>query len=384
MWENGIPMKQKNDFYGHFEGILRYWERCQDRETGGCHHLIDSTGTVLPSPNRVILIQARQLYNYAEGIRAGLDFCRELAAHLYDFMTGHLRTPGGWYTSLWDGKLATPAALDTYMNLFVVLAMARYAQASGRTDVRDEAWRLFRLVEEKTIPGDLRRDGVLGGWGDGGRGFPPMGMFAGNNVLHSLEALICLRDAGLEAALGDRVFAVRDFFLARILDPHETVTYDAFRDGFQNPDRRPGAYASLAHGLEWFGFFREWPGVELPEAVERALLEKALQNAVQPDGHFTDQFFLAERRCAGAASFWTQSEAVKGFGLGARLFGEPYGDAFRRTAQFYFTRFLDADGGVFSAVDRNGVALSRMKGHAWKADYHSLRMCVEGLRHERA
>ena len=373
-----------NEFQRHFEGILRYWERCQDHEIGGCHHLIDSTGTVIPTPNRVILIQARQLYNYAEGIRAGYDFCREHAAHLYDFMTGRLRTPGGWYASLIDGALQAEQALDTYMNLVVVLALARYAQASGCADVRAEAWRLFRLVEEKTIPGDLRRDGVLGGWGDGGRGFPPMGMFAGNNVLHYLEALICLRDAGLEAALGDRVFAVRDFFLARILDPVEFVTPDNFRDGFHNPDRRPGAYVSLAHGLEWFGFFREWPGAELPEATERALLDKALQNAVQPDGAFVDQFYLTERRCAGGASFWTQSEAVKAFGLGARLFGEPYGDAFRRTADFYFSKFLDADGGVFSAVDRNGVATSRMKGHAWKADYHSLRMCVEGKLHENA
>ena len=105
---------------------------------------------------------------------------------------------------------------------------------------------------------------------------------------------------------------------------------------------------------------------------------------MQPDGHFTDQFFLTEGRCAGHASFWTQSEAVKAFCLAERLFGEPYGDAFRRTANFYFSKFLDRDGGVFSAVDRNGVAVSRMKGHAFKADYHSLRMCVEGMRHETA
>jgi len=375
-------MNKKNAFHGHFEGVLRYWERCRDWERGGLHHLIDSTGTVVPTPDRVLLIQARQLYNYAEGIRAGFAFCREPADHLYGFLTSVLRTDGGWYASLVDGRLFSPNGLDTYVNLFVVLAMARYAQATGRADVRAEAWRLFRLVEDKTIVGDLRAEGVLGCWGVGERGFAPIGKFAGNNVLHYLEAVVCLRDAGLETELGDRVFAVRDFFLARILDPREIVTFDAFRDGFREPDRRPGAYASLAHGLEWFGFFREWPGAELPGATERAILDQALANAVQPNGAFVDQFFLTERRCAGAASFWTQSEAVKAFGLAVRLFGEPYGDAFRRTADFYFDKFLDADGGVFSAVDRNGVALSRMKGHAWKADYHSLRMCVEGKLHE--
>lgn len=369
-----------NDFHGHFEGILRYWERCRDREKGGFHHLIDSTGTVVPSPNKVILIQARLLYNYAEGVRAGLAFSREHADHLYEYLTTSLRTRGGWYTSLVDGNLSSPNGLDTYMNLFVVLAMARYAQATGRAEVRNEAWRLFRLVEEKTIPGSLRTDGVLGCWGEGERGFPPMGKYAGNNVLHYLEALVCLRDAGFESQLGNRVFDVRDFFLRRIIDPQEIVTYDAFRDGFHDPDRRPGAYASLAHGLEWFGFFREWPDAALPEETERAILDKALENAVQPNGNFVDQFYLTERQCAGGASFWTQSEAVKAFCVAARLFGKPYDDAFRRTADFYFSKFLDRDGGVFSSVDRNGVATSRMKGHAWKADYHSLRMCVEGKR----
>lgn len=375
-------MSHKNDFSRHFESILRYWERCRDDGVGGFHHLIDSSGSVVPGPNRVILIQARLLYNYAEGIRAGLAFCGDHADHLYRFLTSSLRTPGGWYTSLVEDKLSSPDGLDTYMNLFVVLAMARFAQATGRADVRDEAWRLFRLVEEKTILGSLQADGVLGCWGEGERGFPPMGRFAGNNVLHYLEALVCLRDAGFGAQLGNRVFDVREFFLARILDPAELVTFDTYREGFHDPDRRPGAYASLAHGLEWFGFFREWPGAELPEATERALLDKARLNAVQPDGHFTDQFFLTERRCAGHASFWTQSEAVKAFCTAAHLFGEPYADAFRRTAAFYFEKFLDADGGVFSAVDRNGVAVSRMKGHPYKADYHSLRMCVEGMRHE--
>ena len=250
-------MNNTNDFHDHFEGILRYWERCRDRETGGFHHLIDPTGTVIPSPNRIILIQARLLYNYAEGVRAGLTFCRSHADHLYDFLATALRTPGGWYASRVDGKLQSPGGLDTYMNLFVVLAMARHAQATGRADVRDEAWRLFRLIEEKTIPGDLRTAGVLGAWGEGERGFPPMGMFAGNNVLHYLEALVCLRDAGLGAQLNERVGAVREFFLARILDPAEFVTFDTFREGFHAPDRKPGAYASLAHGLEWFGFFRE-------------------------------------------------------------------------------------------------------------------------------
>ena len=375
-------MNDTRSFGHHFETILRYWERCHDPIAGGFHHRIDSTGSVIPSSHRIILVQARLLYNYAEGVRAGLGFCRTHADHLYDHITTRHRTPGGWYSSLLDGALYAPDGLDTYMNLFVVIAMARYAQATGRSEARAEAWRLFRQIEDKTIPGSLRTDGILGCWGTGDRFFAPMGRFAGNNVLHYLEAINCLRDAGhTEEQLGRRVFEVRELFLTRILDPRETVAFDAFENSFQTPCRVPGTYASLAHGLEWFGFFREWPGAELPAETERAILEKALTHAVQADGHFTDQFYLTEGRCAGPASFWTQAEAVKAFGLAARLFNGPYREAFRRTADFYFTKFVDADGGVFSAVDRNGVVTSRMKGHAWKADYHSLRMCVEGKQH---
>ena len=44
---------------------------------------------------------------------------------------------------------------------------------------------------------------------------------------------------------------------------------------------------------------RQAPGAELPEAIERAILDKALKNAVQENGAFMDQFFLTERQCAG-------------------------------------------------------------------------------------
>lgn len=150
-------------FAQHRESILRYWERARDNQEGGFHAWILPDGTLWKHRARSAMIHGRLLYNYSEGMLAGLEFCAGHAAHIYDYVTRQLRTPGGWYAGMYEGELRGAEVLDTYDNLFVVIGMARYAQASGRADVSAEVWRLFRLIEDIAIKGDLARDGVVGG-----------------------------------------------------------------------------------------------------------------------------------------------------------------------------------------------------------------------------
>ena len=180
-------------------------------------------------------------------------------------MTGTLRTPGGWYTSLWEGKLATPDALDTYMNLFVVLAMARYAQASGAPTCATRPGACSGSSRRKPFPATSRRMASLAAGATAGAASRPWANSPATTCFTiwkpssacAMRARSATRRPGLRRAR----------FLPRPdLDPIEFVTFDTYREGFHDPDRSPGAYVSLAHGLEWFGFFREWPGAELPEA----------------------------------------------------------------------------------------------------------------------
>ncbi len=372
-----MTVPTRTQFVKHRENILRFWERAYDTERGGFYSWITPAGKVWRRNHLSLLIQARLLYNYAEGMRAGLSFARQYAESLYACMTSRMQTPGGWYTGLYDGNLTHPEVLDTYTNLFVVIGMARYRQAGGPAAVGDEAWRLFTCIEDKTISGDLAENGVVGHMGAHGRRISSREQFSGNINLHYLEALARLTDAGIGGDLRARVEAMRAFFLRYILDSEKMLTYDRFQEGFDNPWIEPGAYVSLGHALEWIDFFRNFDGLQLDESVERGIMDRTIERAVRDDGLFEDSYYLTEQRCAGGAEFWPQVEAVKTFNLAASVYGAPYDEVARKLGAYYFDHFVDGDGGVFSEIDRNGVVTSRFKGGYWKCDYHSMRMCVD-------
>jgi mannose/cellobiose epimerase-like protein (N-acyl-D-glucosamine 2-epimerase family) len=377
-------------FVQHREAILRYWARARDDAGGGFYSWIGPAGDVWHRDHRPLLIQARLLYNYAEGMRAGLDFAAGHAGFLYDFLTTRLRTLGGWYSSWHDGKLRNPEVLDAYDNLFVVIGMARYAQASGRADVLDEAWRVFQLVEQQTVPADLAHCGVVGVMGASFRWGAPEAGCIGNLDLHYLEALVCLRDAGLAVDLTPRVAGMRTFFLAKILEPKLFLTFDRFDGSYDRPVRSPGSNVSLGHGLEWIDFFRCFEALALDKAVELGILGVAVRQGVRRNGAFEDSFYLSDGRCAGGAEFWPTVESIKTMNLAYTVYGAPYDEVCRRLAGFYFRYFVDSDGAVFTEVDRNGVATNRTKGGFWKCDYHTMRMCMDiierpgGVFHQRA
>jgi mannose/cellobiose epimerase-like protein (N-acyl-D-glucosamine 2-epimerase family) len=367
----------KKRFAQHREEILRFWEKCYDPESGGYYAWVGPTGEVWKREHWSLLIQARLLYNYSEGIRAGIDIAAQNAERLYAFITGKMHVPKGWYAGIYEGEVTAPDVLDAYSNLFVVIGMARYALATGSSEVLDRARQLLAIIEQETIRGDLADVGVVGRMGAHGRRISSRDEYTGNNNLHYLEALARLRDAGVNHDLDQKVEKLRTFFLRYILDKERMFTHDRFRDSFNDPWSGPGAYVSLGHALEWVDFFRGFPGQALDEATEKGIMAHAIEQAVRDDGLFEDSFYLTEGRCAGGADFWPQVEAVKTYNLAAQVYGAPYDEIARRLATYYFDHFVDSDGGVFSEIDRNGVVTSRFKGGYWKCDYHSMRMCVD-------
>ncbi|MCC5850231.1 MAG: AGE family epimerase/isomerase [Verrucomicrobia bacterium] len=365
-------------FQHHFESLLRFWTASRDPGGNGYHHNRDWKGTVLPGPQRNLLIHSRLLYMYAEGVRLGHGFAREHADNLHGFLVGHMRDEDGGYGTLDGTEWRTPGILSTYDNLFVVIGLARYAEATGSEEARAEAWRLLEMIETRCAP-----EGVEKGLrGYAGTDTPPpgsrLGFFTGNINLHYLEALCCLQRAG-GGEIGCRLQKIRSFFQTWILDDSRWITHEDFGESYAHPHVEPGAASSLAHALEWVDFFRE-AGSPLDPETEQGLMHKGLEHGVDTDGFFRDAFYLHEGRAAGAASFWTQVEAAKTFNRASEF--DPQGlwaDAAKRVTDYYFRHFVDPEGGVFSRVDRTGVVTSRYKGYKWKCDYHSVRLCVDAL-----
>lgn len=364
------------DFAAHLLDLLRYWEHARDPR-GGFHTWRKPDGAIASRSHQSLVMQSRLLYNYAEGQHCGHAFCAPIAEAQYQFVRERMRVPDGWYASLHEDALLTPATLDSYANLFVVIGLARYARAARRADVLEEAERLLQLIEARTIAGDFSRDGMVS-WSGAGR--PRWGgpsQHSADTILHYLEALVCLRDAGTHLDVDARAAATRMLFMDRIFDADRLLVHGGFDGGFNRPEMGPGVAKSLGHGLEWIDFFRCFPALALDESVERGLLEKALTHGVGADGHFMNDYYVHECRTAGPGVFWPHVEAIKTLNLAYSVYGAPYDHYFRLLARYYFDHYVDSNGGVFSEIDRNGVVTNRWKGSMWKCDYHSVRMCLD-------
>lgn len=372
----------------HLCGLIAFWGRSQDHEIGGFHVYRDSDGSCYSSGRhkgdyRPLIIQARLLYNFSEGMRAGIPDSAAYAAHAYDYIHNHLRTSHGWYGSRYAGDLTGGDLLDTYSNSFAIIGLARYAQATKDREILAQALELLQLIEDHCAPQGLAA-GVAGyadapaadakrsSWRRGGT----MGRHSGNALLHVTEAIARLHDAGAPD-MAPRLQALRDFFQRWILDPHSYSVFDVFADGWEQPNRN---YPSdFGHALEWIDFFRSVPDCALSEATERAIADSALEHGLADTGLFQARYHHPEGACAGSVDFWHQTEAVNTMRRMAIVTGdEHYRNAGRRLLAAYFRYFVDADDGVFSLMDVNGVVLSRYKGDHWKCDYHPVRM-VMGL-----
>ncbi len=362
-------MNDTRSFGHHFETILRYWERCHDPIAGGFHHRIDSTGTVIPSSQRIILGQARLLYNYAEGVRAGLGFCRTHADHLYDHITTRHRTRADGSVHSLDGALYAPTALDTYMNLFVCDRHGPLCP-SHRADPRrgpEPGACSGQIEDDDPIPARSRTDGTWAAGAQDDRLFAPMGRFAGNIVLLIIGSVqSALRDAGPHGRANWAAGCSRSAScsLTRILDPRETSSPSTLRKtAFNPPAELPEPTPRSPTAWNWFGFFREWPGCRAAAETERAILEKALNHAVRRTDNFTRSILSDRRTVCGPASFWTQAEAVKDFGLARAYFNGPYREAFSPHADFYFHNSSSLQMAESSAPwTATAVVTSRMKG----------------------
>lgn len=362
-------------FRSHSEGVLDFWQRARDNEDGGFYCDIAADGTVVRCPYRALLVQTRLLHNYSMGTLAGVSFAREHADHLYEFITSRLGTEHGWYASLLRGELDHPEVLNTYDNVFVVIAFARYALATGRRDVLDEAWQCLEVVEEAAVEGDMASSGLISFDPEHGSSGSMTRMYAANYALHYIEALACLRDVRQDAAITRRAERIREFFMSRILDHGRNVTRDHFETGYDSPCSGPDACSYLGHSLEWIDFFRCFPGLELGEEIERGIYGRVAAAGVKSNGMFVNKYLLETNRAVGGSVFWGQMEAIRAYDLAYSLYGSPYDEVFHRLCCFYFGRFVDTDGGVFCGFSADGDLTLDHKGNSWKCGYHAVRMC---------
>ncbi len=290
------------------EEALPLWSGTgRDRVHGGVHERLHLDGSPDLACAKRLRVQARQIYVYAHA--DALGWCpggRQVAFDILEFMLEAGRSPDGrpGYVHLLapDGAVADPRR-DAYDHMFVLLALAWLARASGDAQVRSLVDETLDLVE------DLFDDGA------GGliESVPPALPRRQNPHMHAFEAMLALHETLEHAAASPRAARLRELLEAQFLCPETGLLLEHFDADLKRLATPEGDVVEPGHMVEWAWLLRRQESLfGLPRGpLARRLLDDGLRFADPNTGFLPDEArrsgatHRATRRC------WPQTELAK-------------------------------------------------------------------------
>jgi len=380
--------------------ILAFWYPASlDREHGG--FLIDHgpDGRFRGAAPKAIVTQARMLWLSSRLVRAGRGgpAMREAADQGYRFLMDRMwdRESGGFY---WEvdraGTTVVHANKHLYGQAFGLYALAEYARATGSRAARDDARRLFALLEEKAY--DRQHGGYREFFArDWGAAPPDARPYLGgtadlklmNTHLHLMEALTALYHADPTAAVALRLSELVTIQSNAVVRKAIGACTDQYERDWTPRLDAAAARASYGHDLE-----NIWLLVDALEALGqpvsplldlfRQLFDYSLRHGYdQQRGGFYDSGPLGADADRRDKVWWVQAEALVSALTMYKLTGEArYASVYLKTWEFTNTSITDwATGEWHWAVSVEGRGTGD-KANRWKAGYHNGRAMIEALR----
>ncbi|MCS7041798.1 MAG: AGE family epimerase/isomerase [Bryobacteraceae bacterium] len=382
------------------ENILKFWyPQTLDRQHGGYRLNHDERGAWKGDAPKSLVTQARMVWFFARMARAGYGDRRQMleaAEHGYRFLVERMLDPrhGGFYWRV-DASGAQKLApkKHLYGQAFALYALSEYAMASGRSDVLDQAVRLFELLEAKAH--DRQHGGYLEYFNEDWSLPPedetgylgvPRGFKLMNTHLHLMEAMTAFWRASALPLARERLIELIHIEGSAVVRRPWGACSDRHRLDWTPVLEGPGGRASYGHDLEniwlledalraaglpvspWLDFFRHNFDYSMRYGWDSR------------HGGFWDWGPLGRPAESRVKIWWVQAEALVSALAMYRLTGErQYWDVFGRTLQFVEQHMADWQQGDWHAqVDAN-LRPSGNKAHEWKAAYHNGRAMIECL-----
>lgn len=383
-------MKAK-EFQEHLEkNLIPFWNRMEDKENGGFYGYADADGKPDKSSAKGCILNSRILWFYAASYqllkKAEL---LEKAEHAYQFLTEHFYDSryGGVFWSVRADGTPEDTTKHTYNQAFAIYALSVYYQASGKREVLNLAYDLYRVIESKCRDSEGYFEAF-------GRDFSPAsneklsenGVMAErtmNTLLHVLEAYTELYRADEFYAVGDSIRNILRIFKFRVYDADEEMCRVFF-------DK---SYRSLIK-LESYGH-----DIEASWLIDRAcqvLDDKAYYAEMLPiikqlaDGAFKNgidvQNQAMNNECENGIVnakkvWWVQAESVTGFYNAYQK--QPDRTEFLQISEHvwdYIKKYIiDKKTGewIEDIAPDNSIKAGQALAHPWKCPYHNGRMCIE-------
>lgn len=374
------------------DNILPFWMNYTvDIERGGFYGHVSNSLEVDAQAPKGALLSSRILWTYSAAYlqhrnKEYLDMARlaydDLMARFWD------ETYSGLYWMTDAGGTPTITRKHIFGQAFGIYALSEYFLASGDPEALQRAIALFRAIEDHSY--DHEHQGYFEAYTREWQLESDLRLSATdmnekkslNTHLHILEAYTNLLRVWENTELREKLIELIHVMLERIIDP---VSYHT-RAFFDEAWNVRSSLVSFGHDIETSWLLAEAANVigdrKLSDAVKATAVGMA--QATYAEGMDGDGgiFYAidAEGVLNANKEWWPQAEAVVGFLNAYQMSGQPaFLEAALHTWDFIDQHLIDyANGEWFKSVSRAGVVQEgEAKVSLWKCPYHNGRTCLE-------
>ena len=338
---------------------LPFWATAGfDRDRGRFDERLTLDGERLPDVPIRLITQARQIHAYALAARRGWYSGsvsmveRAYASMVHDY---HRRDgQGGWVFSIGRDGAVIDARRDLYSHAFALLAVAAYAEATGRHEALDLADETLAFLD---------RDMAAAEGGGFVEQVPPSdGPRRQNPHMHLFEALLFLWDCSRDQRYLERARKLFELFATRFFHADAGVLGEYFTATLEPADGVAGRIVEPGHHHEWVWLLRRFEQAS-GQPVQRyvdALYGHADRYGFDRIGMVVGELLIDGTPRPGVRRIWPIAEAIRSNVVEARLgrAGAP-GKVAALTALLR-ERFLGGrpPGGWLDRLDHNGKCVN--------------------------
>jgi mannose/cellobiose epimerase-like protein (N-acyl-D-glucosamine 2-epimerase family) len=343
--------------------LLPLWARHGlDRTRGGYWNRLGPELAPLADGHKRLLVHARQIFAFTRVAELGAGpWAHDAAAHGLEFLLERFWDPrnGGWFTTTDDAGAPLDRHKDLYGHAFAIFALAHHHRASAEPESLRLALATLELLRERL------RDPVSGGFFEGAsEDWQPLsGPRRQNPHMHLVEALLALAQVAPDSGALRDARALVELLGTRWVDARTGALGEHFDPGWQRLAGDAGRNVEPGHHFEWVWLLDRFAALE-PSDATRALSARLLdfgrRFGVDADGGVFDQLDREGQPLAATKRLWPQTERIKALAARAVATAD---ESLRRELEaglrYCFARHVDPrTRGWFEQLSRDGRVIS--------------------------
>ncbi len=374
-----------------------YLPACVDRENGG-YLEVWRGGKFVPSGEKFLVMQARELWFFSTLAREGIEKEKSLAAAKvgFEFLEAKMldRKHGGYFAKVTDSGEPKDRRKHVYLNAFSLYALVAYHKASHDPAALDAAKALYQTLDLRAY--DRKNGGYLEFFTEDWQAIEDQATpgFVGaigtktyNTHLHVLEALAELYRVWPDPSVRRRLEEMVLINVQTVRHPEVFCNIDGWRPDWRMIQAPSNLKASYGHDIECTWLVLDASrALEQPEATLREWAISLCGNSLKygfdrQHGGFYNTGPPGQPADDTKKEWWVQAEALPSMLSLYRLTGDPaYYEAFARTLDFVEAHQVAPGGGWFATRNADGTSKDDARSSPWQGAYHSGRALILSAR----